>query len=138
MVGYTQGRPGPLTLYSLSSLLKISICLKQQDGLYYCATDTFTFNTHPHSTTSPFVGRISQVPDHYPYQDGLEDAFHPCLYNFPHPTNTPASPAIIEKVWDSDNDNYSYDPLSNLYTNIKDTPPHITPPHPPRPMWSSG
>jgi hypothetical protein len=48
MEGYVSGHPGLLTLYSPSGLLKISTHFKQQDGLYYCTTDTFTINTHPH------------------------------------------------------------------------------------------
>jgi hypothetical protein len=56
MEGFSQGRPGILSLYSPSGLLKISIQLTQQDGLYYSSTDTFTVNTNPRLRTSPFVG----------------------------------------------------------------------------------
>ncbi len=34
----------------------MSIKLCQQDGLYYCTTNTFTVNTNPRSSCSPFVG----------------------------------------------------------------------------------
>jgi hypothetical protein len=56
MEGFTQGRPGILSMYSPSGLLKMSIKLCQQDGLYYSTTDTFTVNTNPRSSCSPFVG----------------------------------------------------------------------------------
>jgi hypothetical protein len=56
MKGFTQGRPGILSMYSPSGLLKMSIKLCQQDSLYYSTTDTFTVDTNPHSRCSPFVG----------------------------------------------------------------------------------
>jgi hypothetical protein len=56
MEGFTQGRPGILSMYSPSGLSKMSIKLCQQDGLYYSTTDTFTVNTNPCSRCSPFVG----------------------------------------------------------------------------------
>jgi hypothetical protein len=56
MEGFTQGLPGILSMYSPSGLLKMSIELCQQDGLYYSTTDTFTVNTNPRSRCSPFVG----------------------------------------------------------------------------------
>jgi hypothetical protein len=37
-------------------VLKMSIQLTQQDGLYYSPTDTFTVDTNPRSWSSPFVG----------------------------------------------------------------------------------
>jgi hypothetical protein len=37
--GYTNGRPGLLSIYSPLGLLKISIPLIQHDGLYFCNTD---------------------------------------------------------------------------------------------------
>jgi hypothetical protein len=45
--GYSSGRPGSLAIYSPSGLLKISIPLVSQEGLYYCKTDTFTVATNP-------------------------------------------------------------------------------------------
>ncbi len=56
MEGFTQGRPGILSMYSPSGLLKMSIELCQQDGLYYSTTDLFTDDTNPRSRCSPFVG----------------------------------------------------------------------------------
>jgi hypothetical protein len=56
MEGFSQGHPGHLLLFSPSGLLKMSIQLSQQDGLYYSTTDTFTVDTNPHSRYSPFVG----------------------------------------------------------------------------------
>ncbi len=56
MEGFTQGRPGILSMYLPSRLLKMSIELCQQDGLYYSTTDTFTVDTNPRSSCSPFVG----------------------------------------------------------------------------------
>ncbi len=56
MEGFTQGCPGILSMYSPLGLLKMSIELCQQDGLYYGMTDTFTVDTNPHSRCSPFVG----------------------------------------------------------------------------------
>jgi len=56
MEGFSQGRPGVLSLYSPSGILKMSIQLTQQDGLYYSPTDTFTVDTNPRSRSSPFVG----------------------------------------------------------------------------------
>jgi hypothetical protein len=56
MEGFTQGRPGILSMYSPSGLLKMSIKLCQQDGLYYSTTNTFTVDTNPRSSCSPFVG----------------------------------------------------------------------------------
>ncbi len=47
MEGFLQGRPDVLSLYSPSGLLKMSIQLTQQDGLYYSSTDTFTVDTNP-------------------------------------------------------------------------------------------
>ena len=47
--GYSSGRPGSLAIYSPSGLLKISIPLVFQEGLYYCETDTFTVATNPRS-----------------------------------------------------------------------------------------
>jgi hypothetical protein len=58
MEGFTQGRPGILSMYSPLSLLKMSIELCQQDSLYYSMTDTFTVNTNPCSRCSPFVGSV--------------------------------------------------------------------------------
>ena len=40
MEGLSQGRPGHLSLFSPLGLLKMSIQLSQQDGLYYSTTDT--------------------------------------------------------------------------------------------------
>jgi len=56
MEGLSEGRPGHLSLFSPSGLLKMSIQLSQQDGLYYSTTDTFTVDTNPRSRYSPFVG----------------------------------------------------------------------------------
>ena len=56
MEGFSQGRPGVLSLYSPSGILKMSIQLTQQDGLYYSPTDTFTVDTNPRSRSPPFVG----------------------------------------------------------------------------------
>jgi hypothetical protein len=56
MEGFTQGHPGILSMYLPSGLLKMSIQLCQQDGLYYSTTDTFTVDTNPRSSCSPFVG----------------------------------------------------------------------------------
>ena len=56
MEGLSQGRPGHLLLFSPSGLLKTSIQLSQQDGLYYSMTDTFTVDTNPRSRYSPFIG----------------------------------------------------------------------------------
>ncbi len=56
MEGFMQGRPGILSMYSPLGLLKMSIKLCQQDGLYYSRTDTFTVDTNPCSRCSPFVG----------------------------------------------------------------------------------
>jgi hypothetical protein len=56
MEGFTQGRPGILSMYSPLGLLKMAIKLCQQDGLYYSTTDTFTVDTNPRSSCSPFVG----------------------------------------------------------------------------------
>ena len=52
----SQGNLGHLSLFSPSGLLKMSIQLSQQDGLYYSTTDTFTVDTNPRSRYSPFVG----------------------------------------------------------------------------------
>jgi hypothetical protein len=82
MEGYTNGQPGLLTFYSPSSLLKISIHLEQQNSLYYCTTNTFTVDTNPWSTTSPFVGHHSHVPDHSLCTYGLNDATSLSLYGF--------------------------------------------------------
>jgi hypothetical protein len=49
MEGFSQGRPGILSLYSPLGLLKMSIELCQQDGLYYSTTDMFTVDTNPRS-----------------------------------------------------------------------------------------
>jgi len=51
MEGLSEGRPGHLSLFSPSGLLKMkmSIQLSQQDGLYYSTTDTFTVDTNPRS-----------------------------------------------------------------------------------------
>ena len=63
MEGFLQGRPSVLSLYSPSRLLKMSIQLTQQDGLYYSPTDTFTADTNPRSRSSPFVGiAITDLP----------------------------------------------------------------------------
>jgi hypothetical protein len=56
MEGFLQGHPGILSLYSPSGLLKMSIQLSQQDGLYYSSTDTYTVDTNPQSWYSPFFG----------------------------------------------------------------------------------
>ncbi len=56
MEGFSNGRPGVLSLYSPSGILKMSIQLTQQDGLFYSPTDTFTVDTNPRSRSSPFVG----------------------------------------------------------------------------------
>ena len=40
MEGLSQGHPGHLSLFSPLGLLKMSIQLSQQDGLYYSTTDT--------------------------------------------------------------------------------------------------
>ncbi len=56
MEGFLQGRPGILSLYSPSGLLKISIQLLQQDRLYYSLTNTFTVDINPRSRSSPFIG----------------------------------------------------------------------------------
>jgi hypothetical protein len=55
MEGFLQGRPGILSLYSPSGIFKMSIKLRQQDGLYYSTTDMFTMETNPHSQCSPYV-----------------------------------------------------------------------------------
>jgi hypothetical protein len=55
MEGFSQGRPGHLSLFSPSGLLKMLIQLSQQNGLYYSTTDTFTVDTNPRSRYSPFV-----------------------------------------------------------------------------------
>jgi hypothetical protein len=56
MKGFSQGRPGVLSLYSPSGILKMFIQLTQNDGLYYSPTDTFTVDTDPRSRSSPFIG----------------------------------------------------------------------------------
>jgi hypothetical protein len=56
MERFTQGRLGILLMYLPSGLLNMSIKLCQQDGLYYSTTDTFTVDTYPRSSCSPFVG----------------------------------------------------------------------------------
>jgi hypothetical protein len=56
MEGFLQGRPGVLSLYSPSGLLKMSIQLSQQDGLYYSSLDTFTVDTNPWSQYFPLIG----------------------------------------------------------------------------------
>jgi hypothetical protein len=58
MEGNSKGRHGHLSLFSPSGLLKMSIQLTQQDGLYYSSTDTFTVDTNPRSRYSPFVGSV--------------------------------------------------------------------------------
>ena len=58
MEGYSQGRPGILSMYSPSGLLKMSLKLCQQDGLYYSRTDTVTVDTNPRSSYSPFAGSV--------------------------------------------------------------------------------
>ncbi len=52
MEGFSQGRPDILSLYSPSGLLKMSIQLLQQDGLYYSWTNTFTVDIKPRSRSS--------------------------------------------------------------------------------------
>jgi hypothetical protein len=60
--GFSEGRTGILLMYSPSGLLKMSIWLSQQDGLYYSSTDTFTINTNPCLHSSPFMGSAFTVP----------------------------------------------------------------------------
>jgi hypothetical protein len=72
--GFLEGRPGILSMYSPSGLLKMPIRLSQQVRLYYSSTDTFTVNTNPRLHLSPFMGSTFTVcpPDgpfavaHYP------------------------------------------------------------------------
>jgi hypothetical protein len=76
MEGFTQGLPGILSMYSPSGLLKMSIELCQQDGLYYSMTDTFTVDTNPRSRCSPFVGSAftNLTPDiHLINEDNVSD-----------------------------------------------------------------
>ncbi len=76
MEGFTQGRPGILSMYSPLGLLKMSIKLCQQDGLYYSTTDTFTVDTNPRSRCSPFVGSAftNLAPDvHLIDEDNVSD-----------------------------------------------------------------
>jgi hypothetical protein len=47
MEGFLQGHPVVLSLYFPLGLLKMSIQLSQQDGLYYSSTNTFTVDTNP-------------------------------------------------------------------------------------------
>jgi hypothetical protein len=56
MEGFSQGGPGILSLYSPLGLLKMSIQLFQQDGLYYSSTNTFTVDIKPRSRSSLFIG----------------------------------------------------------------------------------
>ncbi len=76
MEGFTQGCPGILLMYSPSGLLKMSIKLCQQDGLYYSTTDTFTVDTNLRSRCSPFVGSAftNLAPDvHLIDEDDVSD-----------------------------------------------------------------
>jgi hypothetical protein len=60
--GFSEGRPGILSMSSPSGLLKMSIRLSQQDGLYYSSMDTFTVDTNPRSHSSPFMGSAFTIP----------------------------------------------------------------------------
>jgi hypothetical protein len=76
MEGFIQGRPGILSMYSPLGLLKMSIKLSQQDGLYYSTTDMFTVDTNPCSRCSPFVGSAftDLAPDvHLINEDDVSD-----------------------------------------------------------------
>ncbi len=93
-----QGRLGILLLYSPSGLLKMSIKLCQQDGLYYNMTDMFTVDTNPRSWCSPIFGSAftNLAPDLYLIDD---DDSSNCSeeYDVPvspvHPTTDKDNPA---------------------------------------------
>jgi hypothetical protein len=100
MEGYSQGRPGILLMYSPLGLLKMSIKLCQQDGLYYSMTDRFTVDTNPRSQYSPFVGSVfTDVAPNVHLIDNNDNSIHSAdsaLYN-----TTNASPISVNM--DTDN-----------------------------------
>jgi hypothetical protein len=119
MEGYTNGQPVLLTFYSPSGLLKISIWLEQQDGLYYCTTDTFTVDTNPWSNTTPFVGHLYHVPYRSLGNNGLDDTTSPHIYGLRH-----TALALIEEDSNNESDNKEY--TISMPPTIRNTPPTPT------------
>jgi hypothetical protein len=88
MEGYSQGRPGILLMYSPTNLLKMSLKLCQQDGLYYSTTDTVTVDTNPRSSYSPFAGSVfTDVTPNVHLINNDEDSVHSADSNLYDTTN---------------------------------------------------
>jgi hypothetical protein len=95
MEGFLQGRPGILSLYSTLGLMKMSIQLSQQDGLYYSSTDTFTVNTNPPSRSSPFIGSaFTDLPPDLHFIDDKDSSA--CSDNDYDNSIPPAAPAVLD------------------------------------------
>ncbi len=114
MEGYSQGRPGILSMYSPSGLLKMSLELCQQDGLYYSTMDTVTVDTNPRSSYSPFAGFVfTNVTPNVHLIDDDDDSVHSADSNLYDTTNV--SPDAVNV----NTDNHSTGP-----------PPHLPGPTP--------
>ncbi len=125
MEGFLQGRPGILSLYSPLGLLKMSIQLSQQDGLYYSSTDMFKVDTNPHSRSSPFIGSAftDLPPDLHFIGNKDSSACSNDNYNNDIP---PAAPAVL------DNDPRTATiPMVDATGSLTCIPTNLTPSWPP-------
>jgi hypothetical protein len=95
--GFLEGCPGILSMYSPSGLLKMSIQLLQQDGLFYSLTDTFTVNTNPRLNSSPFMGSAYTVPppDVHLIDENNDNNDSKCS-NVPNTNQPPTAPDKID------------------------------------------
>jgi hypothetical protein len=125
MEGFLQGRPGILSLYSPSGLLKMSIQLSQQDGLYYSSTDTFTVDTNPRSWSSPLIGSaFTDLPPDLHFIDDNDSSA--CSDNNHNNDIPPAAPAVL-----NDDPRTATIPMEDATGSPTCVPTNLTPSRPP-------
>ncbi len=95
MEGFLQGCPSILFLYSPLGLLKMSIQLSQQDGLYYSSMDTFTVDTNSRSRSSPFIeSAFTDLPPDLNFIDDEDSSA--CSNDNYNDEIPPAAPAVLD------------------------------------------